>query len=183
MADIAIPRHAASPETVAQERADEGRWESEGGGAMKKITPEKSAEAPLSELAKGSTSSTTSSSSSSSDADTVVAHSGAAKTSEYDANTHPSMIEGKPGNVEDSKYGHSGESKGAEMVTETKPPTAPRKKSISEKLSETWHDIKAKAEHLVHRDRKNSKDSRDTKDTNKESKDVTSTSTKETTQE
>jgi len=151
MADIAIPRNAASPETVAQERADEGRWESEGGPPVYKPLgrEDKSAEAPLSEML---------------------------KPSEYDPSAvHPSVIEGAAGNVEDSKYPHSGDVKGGEADksdSEAKPPVAHRKKSITEKLTETWHDIKARADALVHR--KNSRDSKDSAP-----KDVKETPTKD----
>jgi len=161
MADIAIPRNAHSPATVAQESVDEGRWESEGGGSMKNLLKaEKSAEAALSDMAKGSSGAASSTAPSSSDVEKPAS----LKPSEYDINVHPSVIEGAPGSVDDSKYGHSGDTKEAEKTTEAdaKPPVARRKKSISEKLSETWHDIKAKAGDLVHR--KNSKDSRDSKD-------------------
>jgi len=144
MADIAVPRHSASPDTIAAERVDEGRWESEGGPAINKpLAKDPSAEAPLSEVAKSGT-----------DASIAAAS--------YDVHVHhPSVIEGAPGRADDSKYGQSSDTKEAAKVDQdenatlsdtgdSKPPQQ-RKKSFSERLAGTWHDIKAKADALVHR--------------------------------
>ena len=103
----------------------------------KPLVADKSAEAPLSELAKQPTADASSAS--------VFPP---VKGSDYDINVHPSVVEGAPGSAEDSKYAHGGDVKEADKSeSDMKPPPSAqqRKKSITEKLSETWHDLKAKA--------------------------------------
>lgn len=128
---------------MAAERVDEGRWESEGGGAIHRpLGTEKSPDTPIASLAKVDTPP----SSSQSTTTTPI------KPSDYNVSSvHPSVIEGaEPGKAEDSRYPSSaskteGGKEGGESASEEKPQAVQRKKSISERLTETWQDIKHKA--------------------------------------
>ena len=126
---------------------DEGRWEGEGGGALHKpLGTEKSADVPISELAKDDVTARTSSTTSSaaSEKQTTIA------PADYNASsTHPSVIEGaEPGKAEQSKYPASAATSAAGEAKEGEEAkaTPARKKSISERLSETWQDIKHKSD-------------------------------------
>ena len=155
---------------MATERVDEGRWESEGGQPVHKLTTEKSPDTPISELAKPDTAS--SATSTTSTATTETAPSSAASTasaSEYDAGkVHPKTIEGAAGDSSQSHYPDTAStaSTDASVASSTSSSsteadaqgglqadaTAPaRKKSISERLAETWQDIKHKVEDLTNK--------------------------------
>ena len=152
-------------EAVHTERVDEGRWESEGGQPVHKLTSELSPDVAISDLAKTDNSST---------AATTTATTAAAPTasSEYDAGkVHPQTLEGKPGDAAESRYPQpdisTGSAAGDSSATsstdasdqpsteaaDTAGPAQPvaRKKSISERLAETWQDFKHKVEDLTHK--------------------------------
>jgi len=150
MADLAIPRTAHDPTHIHEERVDEGRWEGEGGGAIHKPlgVPEKSADVPISDLAKDDVTARTSS--------TASEKSTSIQPADYEVGKHhPSSIEGaEPGKAEDSHYPASASTasttadEGKEAEAKAAPP---RKKSISERLAETWQDLKHKVDDLTHK--------------------------------
>ena len=124
---------------------DEGRWEGEGGGAIHKPlgVPEKSADLPISDLAKEDVTARTSATTHTSDASASI------RPADYDAaKHHPSTISGaEPGKAEDSHYSdaQAASAPSAEEGKEAEAKAVPaRKKSISERLAETWQDIKHK---------------------------------------
>ena len=154
---------------VHSERVDEGRWESEGGQPVHKMTTEASPEMAISDLAK------TDNPYIAAPTATAAATNAAASNSDYDAGKmHPQTIEGKTGDAAQSHYpehastssdsssstgtdssGSSGSSdasaaKADSLSAEPNPPVA-RKKSISERLAETWQDLKHKVEDKIHK--------------------------------
>ena len=155
-------------EAVHTERVDEGRWESEGGQPVHKLTSEPSPDAALSDLAKPDQAAKTDSlSTASTTATTAVtdATTNSATNSEYDAGkVHPTSIEGKAGDAAESRYPEasttaasdstatSSTSTASTLTAPDSEPTVPaRKKSISERLAETWQDIKHKVDELTHK--------------------------------
>jgi len=156
MADIAVPRHSEPADAVLNERVDEGRWESEGGQPVHRMTTEQSPESAISDLAKADTStpapSTDTTAAPATTATPATTDSTANTDTPYDAGkVHPKTVEGKAGDASQSHYPEQATSSN-ELTVESEA-TAPvaRKKSISERLAETWQDIKHKVEGLTHK--------------------------------
>ena len=161
---------------MATERVDEGRWESEGGQPVHKLTTEASPDAPISDLAKAAdAASTTSTAASTTTADSTTAAAATTSTtshSEYDAGkVHPNTLEGAAGDSAQSHYpstsssttaaatdvstaastssSSTAEKEGASSLQAETAAAPSRKKSISERMAEGWQEFKHKVETVI----------------------------------
>jgi len=150
MADLAVTRSPENTETkaaVAEERVDEGRWEGEGGNPI----PQKS----LPHLP---------SSSSSSPVNSLARDSSKTHPREWPKTLDSSASQSHYSNMPDAKVADAVQRKSSAADSgagagDAKPASVERKKSITERMSEKWDEIKHKAQEMLH-----SKDSKDSKD-------------------
>ena len=152
---------------MATERVDEGRWESEGGQPVHKLTTEASPDAPISDLAKAaddaSTTATAASTTTADSTTTAAATTATTSASEYDAGkVHPKTLEGAAGDSSQSHYpsttsstaastssssGAADKESASSLQAESTAPS--RKKSISERMAEGWQEFKHKVETVI----------------------------------
>jgi len=179
MASVAVPRssdHQEKSSVIAEERVDEGRFESEGGSSLPRHLPGlPSSPSPLPELPSGTEKESTGATTAS--ATSAVTTSGKVA---YGDNVHPSVIE--PTAQSSAADSHYKSIPASGSFSSTAAPQ--RRKSIGAKIEEAWHDVKARAENFFKskeskgdsKESKESKDKEQDKDKDKESTTNSSTS-------